>query len=77
MIYRLAEIKDCEGIKALLRKYHKDTISDEERPDGFVTTAITDEQLTMLIEQEHGVTVSLALTNAYRSKAETCKHAVG
>ncbi|MCR4724672.1 MAG: GNAT family acetyltransferase, partial [Clostridia bacterium] len=57
MIYRLAEMKDMDGVKALLRKYHRDTISDEDRPDGFVTTAITDEQLTELIEKEKGVTV--------------------
>ena len=44
MTVRLATIEDMEGVKALLRKYHRDTISDEDRPDGFVTTAITDEQ---------------------------------
>ncbi len=54
---RLAEIEDMEGVKALLRKYHRDSISDEDRPDGFVTTAITDEQLAELIEKERGVTV--------------------
>ena len=54
---RLATIEDIEGVKALLRKYHRDTISDEDRPDGFVTTAITDEQLTELIQKEHGVTI--------------------
>ncbi len=57
MEYRLAELEDMEGVKALLRKYHRDTISDEDRPDGFVTTAITDEQLTELIEKERGVTI--------------------
>ena len=54
---RLAGLDDMAGIKALLRKYHRDTISDEDRPDGFVTTAITDEQLAELIEKEKGVTV--------------------
>ena len=57
MEIRLATIEDIEGVKGLLRKYHRDTISDEDRPDGFVTTAITDEQLTELIEKEHGVTI--------------------
>ena len=55
--FRLAGLEDMEGVKALLRKYHRDSISDEDRPDGFVTTAITDEQLTELIEKERGVTV--------------------
>ena len=57
MEVRLATLEDMEGVKALLKKYHRDTISDEDRPDGFVTTAITDEQLAELIEKEHGVTV--------------------
>ena len=57
MTVRLATTGDIEGVKALLRKYHRDTISDEDRPDGFVTTAITDEQLTELIQKEHGVTI--------------------
>lgn len=57
MEIRLALQEDMEGIKALLRKYHRDTISEEDRPDGFVTTAITDEQLTRLINIEKGVTV--------------------
>lgn len=57
MEVRLAKLEDMEGVKALLRKYHHDSISDEDRPDGFVTTAITDEQLTELIEKEHGVTI--------------------
>lgn len=57
LIVRHAEIKDIDGIKSLLRKYHRDTISDEDRSDGFVTTAITDEQLTELIEKENGVMI--------------------
>ena len=54
---RLAEVGDIEGIRALMKKYHRDTISDEDRPDGFVTTAITDGQLTELIEKERGVMI--------------------
>ena len=57
MEIRLAQLEDMEGVKALLRKYHRDTISDEDRPDGFVTTAITDEQLAELKEKEHGVMI--------------------
>ncbi len=54
---RLAEVGDIEGIRALMKKYHRDTISDEDRPDGFVTTAITDGQLTELIQKERGVMI--------------------
>ena len=57
MTIRLATTEDIEGIWALMKKYHRDTISDEDRPDGFVTTAITDEQLTALINKEKGVTI--------------------
>ncbi len=57
MTVRLATTEDMEGVKALLKKYHRDSISDEDRPDGFVTTAITDEQLKELIEKEKGVTI--------------------
>ena len=57
MEVRIAKLEDMEGVKALLKKYHSDTISDEDRPDGFVTTAITDEQLADLIEKEHGVMI--------------------
>ena len=60
MEVRLAKLGDMEGVKDLLRKYHRDTISDEDRPDGFVTTAITDEQLAELIEKEKGVTIIAA-----------------
>lgn len=54
---RQAEATDIDGIKALLKKYHKDTISDEDRPNGFVTTAISDEKLEKLISEEDGVTI--------------------
>lgn len=57
MVVRHAVTGDIEGIKALLKKYHRDTISDADRPDGFVTTAITDEQLAELIEKENGVMI--------------------
>ena len=57
MEIRQARLEDAEGVKALLRKYHRDTIAEEDRPDGFVTTAISDEQLTELIEKEHGVMI--------------------
>jgi hypothetical protein len=57
LMIRHATAADMPGIRALLKKYHRDTISDEDRPGGFVTTAITDEQLTDLIEKENGVMI--------------------
>ena len=60
MEIRFATTNDIEGIKALLKKYHTDTISDEDRKDGFVTTNITDAQLTDLIHKDG---VMLAVDN--------------
>ena len=57
LVIRHATVTDIPGIRALLKKYHRDTISDKDRPGGFVTTAITDEQLTDLIEKENGVMI--------------------
>lgn len=50
-----ATMEDFEGFLALHRTYHTNYISDEDRPDGFVTTNFTDEQLEALITKEHGV----------------------
>ena len=57
LVIRHATVADMPGIRALLKKYHRDTISDKDRPGGFVTTARTDEQLTDLIEKENGVMI--------------------
>jgi hypothetical protein len=38
MDYRSAKLKDIPGIILLEKKYHKDSISDEDRPGGFITT---------------------------------------
>ena len=64
LMIRHATAADMPGIRALLKKYHRDTISDEDRPGGFVTTAITDEQLTDLIEKENGVMIIVRPSDA-------------
>ena len=64
LVIRHATVADMPGIRALLKKYHRDTISDEDRPGGFVTTAITDEQLTDLIEKENGVMIIVRPSDA-------------
>lgn len=53
-----ATLDDFEGIVALLRRYHVDHISPEDKKDGFVTTNLTTEQLTRLIVDEKGVTIA-------------------
>lgn len=58
MIYTNATIKDIEGIRALQKKFHVDTVSDEDRPHGFVTTLFTEDQLADLIEKENGIVIA-------------------
>ena len=55
MNYVLAELSDLPAIRALMAKYHRDTIAPEDMADGFVTTALSDEQFADLIVKERGV----------------------
>lgn len=56
---RAAELSDIDGVLALLKKYHVNTISEEDRQDGFVTTNIDAQQLAALIQQENGLVVAV------------------
>lgn len=58
MEYRNATIDDIPGISALQEKYHVSTISQEDRPDGFVTTLFTYEQFRDLIDKENGLAIA-------------------
>ncbi|GAB2786371.1 GNAT superfamily N-acetyltransferase [Hymenobacter luteus] len=58
MQLKLADIGDIDGVLALHRKYQLATIAEEDKPDGFVTTAFAREQLMQLIEQEQGLSVA-------------------
>ncbi|SHM04605.1 GNAT family N-acetyltransferase [Hymenobacter psychrotolerans] len=58
MQLKLASLEDIDGVLALHQKYQLATIAEEDKPDGFVTTAFTREQLTQLIEQEQGLSVA-------------------
>ena len=58
MQYRNATIEDIPKISALQQKYHVSTISDEDRPHGFVTTLFTEEQFKELIEKENGLAIA-------------------
>lgn len=59
MHYRNANIADIPQVAALQKKYHVSTISDEDRPDGFVTTLFTDQQFASLIEEEDGLAIAV------------------
>ncbi|MFM9279600.1 GNAT family N-acetyltransferase [Paenibacillus jiagnxiensis] len=58
MIYRNATVDDISAIVELQKKYHITTISENDKPDGFVTTLFTEEQFTELIENENGITIA-------------------
>jgi len=56
--YKIAELSDIEAILKLHAKYQVDSIKEEDKKDGFVTTAFTKEELTDLITQEHGLFIA-------------------
>jgi len=58
MQYKIAELSDIEAILKLHAKYQIDSIKEEDKKDGFVTTSFTKEELTELIEQEQGLFVA-------------------
>lgn len=53
LTYRPATLADIDGIIALQKLYHVDTVSDTDKPDGFVTTLFTAEQIAELIKDSH------------------------
>ncbi|MDF2678419.1 MAG: hypothetical protein K0Q97_2771 [Bacillota bacterium] len=58
MNYRSAELKDIPGIILLEKKYHKDSISEEDKPGGFIGTFFSENKLKRLIEEEKGLVVA-------------------
>lgn len=59
MEIRQATMEDLDSIMNLHRKYHIDTISQDDKKDGFVTTNFTQKQLCDLIIKENGVTIGI------------------
>ena len=58
MQLKIAELSDIEAVLKLHSKYQVDTIEEEDKKDGFVTTAFTEEELTKLITQEQGLFIA-------------------
>ncbi|XOB63690.1 N-acetyltransferase family protein [Campylobacterota bacterium DY0563] len=56
---RLAKLEDIEQILKLHARYQVDTINEDDKKDGFITTSFSKEQLTALIEDEQGLFVAL------------------
>ena len=59
MEYRVATVDDIKATLKLHAKYQVDSIAQEDKKDGFVTTAFTVEELTDLIEQEQGLFIAV------------------
>jgi len=49
MEFRLAKIEEIDEVLKLHSKYQIDTIKEEDKKDGFVTTSFTKEQMKSLI----------------------------
>ena len=58
MELRVATHDDIDDILTLHFKYQIDSITPEDKQDGFVTTAFTKEQLAELIEKEQGIFIA-------------------
>ena len=58
MHYKIATLDDIEATLKLHAKYQVNSIKEEDKKDGFVTTAFTKEELTQLIEQEQGLFIA-------------------
>ncbi len=54
---RLATVADISEVLALHFRYQVDSIAEEDKPDGFITTAFTEAQLVELIESENGLAI--------------------
>ncbi len=53
-----AECSEIDGVLKLHYKYQTDSIAEEDKADGFVTTPFTKEQMVALIEQENGLFIA-------------------
>jgi hypothetical protein len=52
------ELSDIDGVLELHYRYQVDSITKEDKADGFVTTPFTKEQISELIEKENGLFVA-------------------
>ena len=59
MTFKIAELSDIDKILELHYKYQVDSILEEDKKDGFVTTAFTKKQLTDLINKEQGLFIAI------------------
>ena len=58
IVYRNAVPEDIPAVEDLQRRYHVETIAEEDKADGFVTTLFTSEQFLSLIKDENGLAIA-------------------
>lgn len=63
IIIRLAQASDIAEVKKLLERYHAKNLESEQRANGFVTTDMTEQQLSKLCAAENGVVIAVDQTN--------------
>ncbi len=59
MRLKIAELCDIDAVLKLHNQYQVDNISEEDKKDGFVTTAFSHEQLKDIITHENGVFIAI------------------
>lgn len=59
MELKIANTDDINGILKLHGKYQIDTISEDDKKDGFITTAFSKNELKEIIEKEQGIFVAI------------------
>lgn len=57
-LLKKAELSEIDDVLKLHNRYQIDTIAEEDKADGFVTTAFTKEQLSNLINEEDGLFIA-------------------
>jgi len=58
MQVKIAQLSDIDDVLGLHFRYQIDSIQEEDKKDGFVTTAFTSEQLSELIHDEQGLFIA-------------------
>lgn len=58
-----ATLNDVDAILTLHYRYQIDSISEQDKADGFITTAFTEQHLTRLIEEEDGLFIATQNNN--------------
>jgi hypothetical protein len=58
MQLRIAELSDIDDILELHYRYQVNSIAEEDKKDGFVTTPFTKEEMMALISQEKGLFIA-------------------